>query len=197
MNCNFCNQVIINPTKRKLYDFKRRGKIYCSSECVKIKKSLSSRERMIKMNKEYASDRMKKNNPSFNKEIIKKGILTKIKKGSFHKTPIIQGGNGKKTPIPVQMLNDRLNWTLRYIFRTGVHGFYPTHYKLEIANQEKQICIEIDGNSSYSRKDEAKKKEEYLESKGWITLRFKNKDILKNLESCVQTCLKIYEERRM
>lgn len=195
MHCTNCNIIILNLKKEKLWQFNRTGKVYCSKECTKLYTANVSRKNLIEINKKYASERMKRKNPCFNKETIEKIKNTKIKNGTLHKPPIIQGGNGKETPCPVKILCERLKWQLKYILRTGTRNFYPTHYKLEIANIEKKICIEIDSQVSYSRKDKAEKKENYLKSKGWITLRFKNKDVLNNLEYCIDKCLKLYHER--
>lgn len=189
--CIQCNKKFkINEfNKRKIWRYKKTGRFYCSEKCTKEFCSKLASEFMKKTNarfKEYYKKRMKEDNPSFNQEVINKVHETKKKNGSLHKPPIKQGGNGKEKPLPVLMLNKVLNWELNHIVLTGVREYYPTHYKLELANIEYKIAIEIDGPSAYSRKELSKKKETYLNSLGWTVIRFKNQEVLKNLEGCLK-----------
>lgn len=43
---------------------------------------------------------------------------------------------------------------------------YPTCYKLDLANSEMQVCIEVDGFSHGARKDQDEKKTAAVESLG-------------------------------
>jgi len=195
LKCNFCNKQLIwdeiNRNQRSSYY--RYKRVNCSSECAQKYKCYISSITLTKTNKKYASERMKKNNPSFLEETLRKVRETKIKNNNLRKAPVKQGGNGREIPFPVKMLSEKINYQTNYIVKTGVRCYYPTHYKLELANPNLKIAIEIDGNSHYSRKEESEKKKNYLENLGWKVIRFKNIDILKNLEICANV---VKEEER-
>lgn len=185
-SCTLCHSKILSPTKIQKNGFVSRGRIYCSKECGKFIRSQNGRTTLTATNIKYASERMKKNNPSFRKEVLEKVYITKSNNGTLCLPPKIQGGNGRETPIPVKMINDKIGWELRYIVTTKLKPPYPRHYKLEIANPHKKICIEVDGNSSYSRKEQSERKEEFLNHQGWKVIRFKNRDVLKNFDKCIE-----------
>jgi hypothetical protein len=95
--------------------------------------------------------------------------------------PSAPGGNGTGLTVPQQILLDALGngWIAEYSLSLGqrTRG-YPTAYKLDLANPERKINIEVDGGSHYSRKTEDQKRDAKITSLGWIVLRFWNKDIL-------------------
>ena len=70
---------------------------------------------------------------------------------------------------------------------------YPTNYKIDIANVDLMIAIEVDGGSHTAlvRQEQDKKKEEFLTGLGWRVLRFLNKEVEENLSGCVQKVLSI------
>tara|TARA_Y100000296_G_C5059076_1_gene198834 strand:- start:118 stop:681 length:564 start_codon:yes stop_codon:yes gene_type:complete len=121
-------------------------------------------------------------------------ILRKMK----HK-PSVRGGNGHGMTLPQRIMKDALldNWIPEYAISLGKRqqGF-PTCYKVDLANLDLKIAIEVDGTSHFSRKEKDKKKDAKLASLGWKVLRFWNKDILnwKNTgmkpESSISTILK-------
>lgn len=188
--CNYCGNLFKNNKKITYDHFCERKRAYCSKECSKEYCREISRKTLSITNRKYASKRMQIRNPSFIKENLEKIRKTKLKNGTLNTPPKIQGGNGRETPLPVIMLNEILKWELCFIQKTGVKEYYPTHYKLEIANPEKKVCIEIDGQSCYSRKDLMLKKQEYLEGIGWKVFRFKNKEVLKNPTACAEEILR-------
>lgn len=53
-------------------------------------------------------------------------------------------------------------------------GGMPTHYKIDLANPETKIAVEIDGSSHRQPRREAadSRKDSFLQSKGWTVLRF-------------------------
>lgn len=109
--------------------------------------------------------------------------------------PVVRGGNGRPLSLPQQMLAESLGWRTEYIVRTGMprgQG-YPTHYKLDIADPESMIAIEVDGGSHCSLKRQAqdKKKENFLAGLGWKVLRFKNQEVMENLAMITSTILKL------
>jgi very-short-patch-repair endonuclease len=59
---------------------------------------------------------------------------------------------------------------------------HPIHrYILDFYCHEKKLAIEIDGEIHKSRKDYDEYRDEYLESAGITTLRFKNEDVVSNI----------------
>ena len=141
------------------------------------------------LHSERSSKRMKKNNPMTNETYKNKMIKTLKKIG--HKPPV-QGGNGKSMPIPQKILLDALGieWEAEYAVPTKLRksGSYPTCYKIDIANSKLKIGIEVDGNSHgvIKRQEQDKKKTNFLISKGWIIKRYKNKEVITNLEKVIE-----------
>ena len=97
--------------------------------------------------------------------------------------PSVRGGNGRGLTEPQRLLLDALGspWQAEFALSLGrrTEG-YPTHYKLDLANCETRVCIEVDGFSHVAnvRKAQDAKKTEKLHSLGWTVLRFSNRDIL-------------------
>ena len=157
----------------------------CSAECLHKRHS----QTMARTNKEYASDRMLKNNPMRNAETREK--VSKTLKKIGHK-PCIQGGNGKPMPIQQQMLLEKLEG-LGFVAecavptKMGRYSGYPTCYKIDLGNPQLKLGIEIDGNShcSIKRQEQDKKKTDLLATLGWQVLRFKNKEVSNGLNQCM------------
>lgn len=147
---------------------------------------------MAQRNRDTAPERMRLNNPMANLETRKKMSETLHRIG--HK-PIIRGGNGKPLSPAHQMLSDAIGcpWKDEFIVVTNTYrgSGLPTHYKIDIAHPFKKIAIEVDGNShcALSRQSQDKKKELFLSKLGWTVIRFKNEEVLNNLEECLK---KIY-----
>jgi hypothetical protein len=100
---------------------------------------------------------------------------------AMHHGPSERGGNGRGLTLPQQTLMDTLGrtWIAEFSLSLGPRTpGYPTHYKLDLANPERRIGIEVDGFSHRSRKILDEKKDAKLASLGWIVLRFLNQDIL-------------------
>lgn len=101
---------------------------------------------------------------------------------------MLSGGNGKGPTRPQLMLARLLGWPTEYVVPTrGLPG-YPSHYKLDIANPERRIAIEVDGQSHWSKAVRAKdiKKTRFLEERGWTVLRFRNAEVLGNLSAVLR-----------
>lgn len=171
---------------------KKGEKVYCSVACSKEYCRKVSSETMTKTNLKYAevfSERMRTDNPMFRQD-IRELVSIKGKGRPF----VERGGNGKQTPVPQQMVFDAIQEykpVLEYVLRTGERkdSGFPSHYKIDIALPYYKIAIEIDGNSHHllSRKAQDTKKENFLSNLGWITLRFKNKEVLDDLNDCIGT----------
>jgi hypothetical protein len=145
-------------------------------------------------NKEFCSDRMAKNNPMSKPEIVEKMKITKRKNGSYNICPVSRGGNGKQISVPQANLAEILGWGTEVVVRTkalkeAIESM-PNHYKIDIANNEKKIAIEVDGSSHRGkRKQKDKKKEAFLKMSGWKVLRFTNREIMENMSMCVDRVL--------
>jgi len=65
---------------------------------------------------------------------------------------------------------------------------YPTHYKLDLADPEIMLGIEVDGSSHglLSRQEQDRKKTAFLEALGWTILRFPNRQVLEGVERCCE-----------
>lgn len=183
MKCSICGAEIENPTKYQKYKLKKDGRVYCSKECGKEYARRISSVTMAKTNRKYASERMKKNNP-MKKPTIREKVSAKLK--AIGHMPKIRGGNGQVT-IPQLLLATALGWEMEYQVNTMKKQNYPPVYKIDIANPILKIGIEVDGGSHcpLARQEEDKKKTDFLNSQGWIILRFKNKEVMTDLTSCI------------
>ena len=60
---------------------------------------------------------------------------------------------------------------------------HPIHrYILDFYCHEKKLAIEIDGDIHKIRKDNDEYRDEYLKSAGIMTIRFKNEDVINNID---------------
>ena len=105
----------------------------------------------------------------------------------------LRGGNGTGLTEPQALLQRRLKWPAEYA--VGVKPWkpgYPRNYKVDLAEPELKLAIEIDGNSHYTKtvKEADRRKEAYLVSIGWQVLRFRNEEILANPDRTVAAVLK-------
>ena len=109
--------------------------------------------------------------------------------------PVIHGGNGRPHPVHQTALAAALGWQMEVVIPTGLWrgSGYPTCYKADIGNPVLKIAIEVDGGShnSIGQMAKDKKKTEFLESKGWKVLRFKNKTVETDILACVAEVLSI------
>lgn len=63
--------------------------------------------------------------------------------------------------------------------------FFPirgTSIELDFAIPDKKICIEADGSFWHKDKNKDRRRDYYLKSRGWRTIRFTDKEILENEE---------------
>jgi very-short-patch-repair endonuclease len=105
--------------------------------------------------------------------------------------PPVQGGNGRgPTRTETALVSVLAQMRTNVVVPLGSRGNgYPTHYKLDLADADRRICIELDGPSHFALKRQAqdRKKEEKLRSLGWTVLRFWNKEILAWIASGMPT----------
>ena len=172
--------------------YRKYGKTYCSKECSdKYKRQISS-ETMAKTNRKYASERMKKNNPT--KSLAVRAKISKALKTIKHK-PIVQGGNGRGMTEPQRLLYNKLlhigakaEFTVKTNQKRINKYRYPTHYNIDIAIPIYMIAIEVDGasHSLHRNKEKDIKKTNFLTKNKWTVIRFKNKQIIENIDICVE-----------
>lgn len=186
--CYMCKKEFFSDSKATYYSSLKKGRAYCSIDCSKKSSSIQSSIRMAITNKKYASERMKKNNPMSRPEIREKMRLTSIRIGN---RPQKRGGNGKGPTKYQLILATAIGWDMEHIINTGaLKDKYkaPNHYKIDIANPELKIAIEVDGNSHNTIKgqDRDERKDAFLKEIGWKIIRFKNQEIKNNLKECIQ-----------
>lgn len=68
-----------------------------------------------------------------------------------------------------------------------------TTYYLDLAHIEKKICVEIDGLSHRKRTESNKRKDWFLQTKGWTILRFENNEILNDLFGVIEKVKEVYK----
>ena len=99
--------------------------------------------------------------------------------------------------VPQRILLEAVGdgWEPEVVYRTGMprtnEGRYPSHYKIDLANKDAMIAVEVDGGSHGTRLAQARdrKKDAFLRSCGWKVLRFRNERILNDLESVLRGIL--------
>lgn len=188
INCKNCGNK--NPPGSR-----GRKREFCCRQCItkytwknnrqKMEQSLLDGHKNNPHRAKDSSKRMTIKNPMMKRSI--RELMSKTLKLIGHK-PRTQGGNGRGPTVPQQMLFDSLGdgWEMEHVVKTKRKSPYPTCYKIDIANVDKMIGIEVDGPSHSSRKSRERdiKKTNLLTSLGWTIYRIKNEDILKNVKKC-------------
>ncbi len=168
----------------------RRIYFECKCDCGVIKSfykysiTLGNTKSCGCLQSKLSSNRMMKKNPMWMPGIREKSIATNKALGT---RPIVRGGNGQEMPIPQRVLLTALGkgWYAEHSVSTGTKGNgMPSCYKIDIANPSKMIGIEVDGfsHSALKRQEQDKKKTIFLVKLGWKVLRFKNKEVMENLQ---------------
>ncbi len=179
--CHGCGNYF-KATNPQRWSYNKGKNVYCGDACLNANKAST----MARTNRKYASARMLTSNPMFNSESLEKMKVTLKRIG--HK-PSIRGGNGTGLSKAENALS-KATGLLPHVVPTNTKrgSGYPTHYKLDLADIERMIAIEIDGNSHslLSRKEQDIKKENFLKSIGWTVLRFTNAQVLENINMCTK-----------
>lgn len=161
---------------------------HCSDECRSLISAASMRK-VAREHREKIVDRMRHRNPMQDPAI--RARISATLKRIGHK-PRILGGNGRGPTRQELSLSQALDWPTNVIVGTGsarrMCPGLPKHYKIDLGNRAKMIAIEIDGQSHNSphRREADARKTRFLESLGWLVIRFKNKEVDENLHGCVQ-----------
>jgi hypothetical protein len=94
--------------------------------------------------------------------------------------PRVRGGNGRPLPEPQRLMLEALGagWVAEYIVPTRLprSAGWPTHYKLDLADPQRRLAIEIDGHchDSACRREQDRRKTTFLAANGWCVLRITN-----------------------
>ena len=200
MNCAYCGKEIIKELYSKekwstmMRKLKKTNRIYCSPNCGT---NWAHKNLTKYIQSEASRKRMMIHNPMMRKDIREKVSSTLKEKN--HK-PKIRGGNGTGMTKPQEILYKELKKHNLYTIpelpikthqKNG--SGYPTCYKVDLGLEELKIGIEIDGKSHnlIERRNQDMKKDMFLESLGWKILRFKNKEVLENLNNVIEKIMSI------
>lgn len=191
--CFFCQASIEcsgRHTGCRSLEAARRGRAYCNEACRDQSVSEVASATMSRTNMKYASARMKLRNPMHRPEIRAKMQATSRTNALV---PVLRGGNGTPMPIPQKMLALALMWPTEYVVPTGKPraSGWPGHYKLDIACPELMVAVEVDGRSHapLSRQAADARRDQFLSALGWRVLRFSNREVMDDLEGCIQTVM--------
>ena len=155
-----------------------------SEACRQAMLRLRSNPEAMKHLREYLiSDRNPFRNPATGQQLRQKATQSLAATGFA----MLNGGNGTGPTKPQLALASLLGWPMEYVVPTGGLPGYPSHYKLDLANPERRIAIEVDGVSHLSKRVQAKdlKKTRFLEARGWTVLRFRNAEVLEDLPAVI------------
>lgn len=100
------------------------------------------------------------------------------------------GGNGKRLPMAHQLLADRLGWPIEYpVGVTPARPGYTRCYRVDLANPDRKIAVELDGASHRTAEQKARdaKKDAFLREQGWTVFRFWNSAVMRDIEAVVAT----------
>ena len=64
-------------------------------------------------------------------------------------------------------------------------------YRIDIAHPLLMIGVEVDGESHYLRKDIDMKRDEMMRAMGWTILRFRNEDVMRNLNTVFEEVMSV------
>lgn len=186
--CAECTTQFLVTEKWKRDNLKAGKPVYCSKECGKSASSRKSSATMANTNRKYASARMLERNP-----MKRQDVRDKVSLAMKGRCPVKRGGNGQEMPLPQRMMAEALRWPTEVAVPTKMprDSGYPTCYKLDLANTELKVGVEIDGHSHapLARQEQDKKKVAFLSGLEWTVLRFSNQEVMENLAGCVQTVM--------
>lgn len=171
------------------YRWKTTGRSYCSLTC---KDALMARVRsrpITDAHKAILSARMKEDNPM--RDAATRERVSESLRAMGHRPPV-RRGNGHGLTEPQRLLAEALGWPTEVVVLTGPRRKgIPTCYKIDVANPDTRIAVEIDGAShcALSRQAADRRKESFLHGEGWTVLRFSNQEVMADTEACARTVL--------
>lgn len=93
------------------------------------------------------------------------------------KGPTVRGGNGRGPTAHELMVCECCPPGFALSVSVGMSdGELPRHYKLDVADVAKKVCIEVDGHShqTIARRAQDAKKDRRLAAQGWSVFRLRN-----------------------
>ncbi len=186
--CSICGQTFTLPTSKRAY-WKRTGRAICSPEC--FKGSYAGRDIGPKeAGKVRLAALRRVQNPMSNP--ASRAKMSGTLRAMRHR-PKVRGGNGQGPTEAQKALADALGWPMEVIVPTGQReaGGPPTHWKLDIANPELMIAVEVDGFSHglLARQAADARKVAWLNGAGWTVFRFSNQEVMADTAACVRTVM--------
>lgn len=200
--CTGCGAVFTLKLQQRAY-WRKAGKAYCSPECSRAAVETAKATRTVSSEHRAALSRhMTERNPMADPDARSKMSASLRARGH---QPLVRGGNGRGLSEPQRLLAERLGWLTELIVPTGnptvgpsrVPGL-PSHYKLDIADPELMIAVEVDGGShcSLERKAQDRRKGEWLTGEGWTVLRFSNQEVMADTAACARTVMSTTSKSR-
>lgn len=107
------------------------------------------------------------------------------------RTFLSRGGNGKLT-LPQKILAIATGMQMEYAISTspakGKFPSLPTSYKVDLAEPQSKLAVEVDGRSHLTKKWKFldKRKTEVLNYLGWRVVRFSNEEVLADVGRVVK-----------
>lgn len=181
--CGECGNIFCPVSPRSLAQFSTAARVYCSPPC----QSKMSSKVMAATNRRFASARMKEHNPMTKPEVRQR--VSETLRAIGHR-PRIRGGNGRGLTVPQGTLLTALGdgWFPEFVVGTGSRGAgIPSAFRIDIANPEAKIAVEIDGPSHSALRVRAAdhRKDAFLLSLGWRVFRFSNREATERTSACV------------
>lgn len=197
--CEYCGKEF--EVEDSIHGRKRR---FCNTSCSakwrnktfgpnklseEAKKQASAHMKELWKNAEFRSKKieyMHTNNPVYMDGIVEKAKETRLKNGSYYNN--FKYGNGKISPHE-QILYDfllDLGFYYNYAISTKLardafpNEKYPCGYKPDFVNIKKKLCIEIDGNDHFKKKDLDNKKDACLNFLGFTVIRYTHEQLDNN-----------------
>lgn len=128
-------------------------------------------------------------NPFRDPAVREKAKLAAKAKGFPGISGASKGGNGRGPTVPQARLSEALGWPMEVVVSCGPistkSAGLPSAYKIDVANREKKIAIEVDGFSHQNAAARVRdaRKDAFLRSAGWIVLRFSNCRVMEELST--------------
>ena len=187
--CSICSSPFTLPLSKRAY-WKRTGRAICSPDC--LRESYVGRDMGPKAEaRARLSELRKVQNPMRDDPAVRERVSAALRARSHR--PSRRGGNGRGPTEPQRVLAEALGWPMEVIVPTGQRtpGGPPTHWKLDIANPDLMVAVEVDGKShcALSRQAQDQRKTEWLTGAGWTVLRFSNEEVMADTAACARTVM--------
>ncbi len=182
--CGWCGRTFPSASSLHLHERLHADPDFAATLSAKR----SARMRATNLSRQsLLSERMRSQNPSRD-PLVKAKIEAALKARPKASYAFLDGGNGTPATLPERLLLDRLgaDWVWQHVVATKVPrgSGYPTHYKIDLALAHRKIGIEVDGKSHKANRirEADERKDARLAELGWSVLRFRNAEVLADLE---------------